>query len=198
MVNASLNWASIVGILLFFAGCVPFFLSFQFQKKYDFIITGIFWVTGAILFFQGWRLDPVLQFGQFLLAGLLTFIGYENIKLRKSLWRARNPLRNNNSETKEPWEGEEIPDNCIDSEDQIEEERAQGNNIPVDFKENDEFKDNIIYRNVGKYKPKDLMMMTDDEIYKIVKLQLQLLTTGKRKSKSGEVEYLKYLLKEFK
>ena len=28
-------------------------------------------VAGGILFFQGWRLDPILQFGQFLLVILL-------------------------------------------------------------------------------------------------------------------------------
>jgi hypothetical protein len=34
------------------------------------------------LFFQGWRLDPILQFGQFLLAGSAVFFAYESVRLR--------------------------------------------------------------------------------------------------------------------
>ena len=36
----------------------------------------------GILFFQGWRLDPILQFGQFLLAGTTVFFAYESVRLR--------------------------------------------------------------------------------------------------------------------
>lgn len=35
-----------------------------------------------ILLFQGWRLDPILQFGQFLLTGAAAFFAFETIKLR--------------------------------------------------------------------------------------------------------------------
>ena len=50
---------------------------------------------GLILFFKGWRLDPILQFGQFLLAGVIFFVGYENIKLRESIKKLKITLKEN-------------------------------------------------------------------------------------------------------
>ena len=82
MVNASLNWASIVGIALVIAGFVPFFKK-SISTQYDPFLVPIFWLCGLILFFQGWRLDPILQFVQFLLVGIVFFVSYENIKLRE-------------------------------------------------------------------------------------------------------------------
>ncbi len=94
MVNASLNWASIVGIAVVLAGFVPFFKK-SISTKYDRFLVPIFWLCGSILFFQGWRLDPVLQFGQFLLAGIVFFVGYENIKLRESIKKLKITLKEN-------------------------------------------------------------------------------------------------------
>jgi len=37
----------------------------------------------GIFLFQGWRLDPILQFGQFLLTGTTIFFAVESIRLRK-------------------------------------------------------------------------------------------------------------------
>ena len=71
MVNASLNWASIVGIVLAVCGGGLYFLrSFKpaLARDYDVFFAAIGLLCGGILFFQGWRLDPILQFGQFLLA----------------------------------------------------------------------------------------------------------------------------------
>ncbi len=47
-----------------------------------FFFAAIGLLCGGILFFQGWRLDPILQFGQFLLAGTAIFWGYESVRLR--------------------------------------------------------------------------------------------------------------------
>ena len=87
MVNASLNWASITGLLLFLWGLlatpagisqVIFYLIsinrkedrsivFVFKLAYRVLLTlGRFFgslLVGSILFFQGWRLDPILQAG---------------------------------------------------------------------------------------------------------------------------------------
>jgi uncharacterized Zn finger protein (UPF0148 family) len=89
MVNASLNWASIVGVALVIAGFIPFFKK-SISTQYDPFLVPIFWLCGLILFFQGWRLDPILQFGQFLLAGVVFFVGYENIKLRELIKKLKN------------------------------------------------------------------------------------------------------------
>ena len=85
MVNASLNWASIVGIVLAVGGALLYFMrSFKpaLARDYDVFFAAIGLLCGGILFFQGWRLDPILQFGQFLLAGSAVFFAYESVRLR--------------------------------------------------------------------------------------------------------------------
>ena len=85
MVNASLNWASIVGIVLAIGGALLYFMrSFKpaLARDYDVFFAAIGLLCGGILFFQGWRLDPIIQFGQFLLAGTTVFFAYESVRLR--------------------------------------------------------------------------------------------------------------------
>ena len=88
MVNASLNWASILGILLVIWGLIAAPASLAQinylirhkpnRKKIDYIkvafrlaigVGRLFGslLVGGIFFFQGWRLDPILQLGVFLL-----------------------------------------------------------------------------------------------------------------------------------
>jgi len=93
MVNASLNWASLIGITCFVYGVVAAGLTvpqliFKLQRRADLtpqlvistlatVVQGLgravgLPLTGGILFFQGWRLDPILQFAIFLLgAGVI-------------------------------------------------------------------------------------------------------------------------------
>ena len=103
MVNASLNWASIVGILLVISGIPSFAFSVisisrisSSSSDYVFRILNLIgllfipFLCGGILFFQGWRLDPILQFGQFLLVGhiivlQIALILSEQRKSRKEL-----------------------------------------------------------------------------------------------------------------
>ena len=90
MVNASLNWASIVGILLVLLW-IPavtsgiFSIWIVLNRRADtsprvliktFLIIfqtigGAFFIplAGIVFFFQGWRLDPILQFACVFLAG---------------------------------------------------------------------------------------------------------------------------------
>ncbi len=85
LVNASLNWASIVGIVLAVCGAGLYFMRSwkpALARDYDVFFAAIGLLCGGILFFQGWRLDPILQFGQFLLAGTTVFFGYESVRLR--------------------------------------------------------------------------------------------------------------------
>ena len=110
MVNASLNWASIVGIILFlwaipagFMGFVQIFFVLQRRADTSPAVIGktIFLVfqslgrmlmlpiCGSILFFQGWRLDPILQFGQFLLALGVLFESAGSILGDYNKWRYR-------------------------------------------------------------------------------------------------------------
>jgi len=85
VVNASLNWASIVGIVLAVCGGGLYFLrSFKpaLARDYDVFFAAIGLLCGGLSIFQGWRLDPILQFGQFLLAGTTVFFAYESVRLR--------------------------------------------------------------------------------------------------------------------
>ena len=80
MVNASLNWASICGLALFLIWIPCLVISVQGINRLSssnedaaFRIVALLWqiigppICGIILFLQGWRLDPILQFGQALL-----------------------------------------------------------------------------------------------------------------------------------
>jgi Ycf66 protein N-terminus len=85
MVNFGLSPASFLGILLAVAGAGLYFLRSvrpELSRDQDIAFSAIGILCGFILIFQGWRLDPILQFGQFLLSGSAVFFAYENIKLR--------------------------------------------------------------------------------------------------------------------
>jgi hypothetical protein len=85
MVNFGLNSASLLGIILAVAGAGLYFLRSvrpELSRDQDIAFTAIGIICGFILIFQGWRLDPILQFGQLLLSGSTIFFAYENIKLR--------------------------------------------------------------------------------------------------------------------
>lgn len=85
MVNFGLNPASFLGILLAVAGAGLYFLRSmrpELSRDQDIAFSAIGILCGFILIFQGWRLDPILQFGQFLISGSAIFFAYENIKLR--------------------------------------------------------------------------------------------------------------------
>ena len=88
MVNASLNWASTLGIVLVIWGLIAapasiaqisYLIRYKpDRRKIDYLKVAFRLAIGAgrlfgsllvggIFFFQGWRLDPILQFGVFLL-----------------------------------------------------------------------------------------------------------------------------------
>lgn len=85
MVNFGLNSASILGIFLAVAGASLYFLRSvrpELSRDHDIFFAAIGLLCGFILLFQGWRLDPILQFGQFLLTGSTIFFAVESIRLR--------------------------------------------------------------------------------------------------------------------
>ena len=85
MVNFGLNSASILGIFLAVAGAALYFMRSvrpELSRDQDIFFAAVGLLCGFILLFQGWRLDPILQFGQFLLTGTTVFFAYEAIRLR--------------------------------------------------------------------------------------------------------------------
>jgi hypothetical protein len=85
MVNFGLNSASILGIFLVVAGAGLYFMRSirpELSRDHDIFFAAVGLLCGFILLFQGWRLDPILQFGQFLLTGVAVFFAVETIRLR--------------------------------------------------------------------------------------------------------------------
>jgi len=79
--------AALLGMFLLVAGALLFALrSFrpELSRDQDIVVAAIALLCGCILLFQGWRLDPILQFGQFLLAGVATWFAAETIRLRQA------------------------------------------------------------------------------------------------------------------
>ncbi|MEH1814378.1 MAG: Ycf66 family protein [Nostoc sp.] len=84
-VNFGANSASILGIFLAVAGAALYFLRTvrpELSRDQDIFFAAVGLLCGFILVFQGWRLDPILQFGQLLLVGTTVFFAVESIRLR--------------------------------------------------------------------------------------------------------------------
>lgn len=85
MVNVGLSWSSIVGIALAVSGAGLYFLRSVrpgLARDHDIFFAAVALLCGGILFFQGWRQDPILQFGQFMLTGSAIWFAFETIRLR--------------------------------------------------------------------------------------------------------------------
>lgn len=85
MVNVGWNSASILGVFLAVAGAGLYFLRSvrpELSRDYDIFFSCVGLICGLILVFNGWRLDPILQFGQFALAISTFFFAFETLRLR--------------------------------------------------------------------------------------------------------------------
>ena len=115
MVNAALNWATIVGLLMFVYGLAAAPLAFAqifftLQRRADTspAVIGktlvLFFqalgrgiglpLVGGIMFFQGWRLDPILLFNTFILAMGIIFESAPSITSDYQKWRNRTGRAN--------------------------------------------------------------------------------------------------------
>jgi hypothetical protein len=77
--------AGILGLCLAGAGAGLYLLRSmrpELARDYDIFFSAIGLLCGGILFFNGWRLDPILMFGQALLGGSAIFFAFESIRLR--------------------------------------------------------------------------------------------------------------------
>jgi hypothetical protein len=84
-VNLGGSPATLLGIVLACSGVALYLLrNFrpQLARDSDIAFAAIALLVGAILFFQGWRLDPLLTFGYYLLAVSTGYFAYQNIRLR--------------------------------------------------------------------------------------------------------------------
>lgn len=85
MVNFGFNSASILGIFLAVAGAGLYFMRSlrpEISRDHDIFFAAVGLLCGGILLWHGWRLDPILQFSQLLLAGSAVFFAVESLRLR--------------------------------------------------------------------------------------------------------------------
>jgi hypothetical protein len=112
MVNIGFSWSSLLGIVLVTSGAALYLLRSvrpQLSRDYDIFFAAVALLCGGILFFQGWRQDPILQFGQFLLTGSLVFFAMESIRLRGVVTQQakRNTPASDYEESEDDYEDEE-------------------------------------------------------------------------------------------
>ncbi|MEB3340597.1 Ycf66 family protein [Okeania sp.] len=85
MVNLGFGFQALMGVILALSGAGLYFLRTwrpKLARDHDIFFAAIGLLSGGILIFQGWRLDPILAFGQFLLTGTTIFFAAEAISLR--------------------------------------------------------------------------------------------------------------------
>jgi hypothetical protein len=85
MLNWSLGFGGILGIALALSGVGLYFLRTMrptLARDQDIFFAAVALLCGGILLFQSWRLDPILQFAQFLSAASAVWFAVEAIRLR--------------------------------------------------------------------------------------------------------------------
>ena len=85
IVNVGFGPAGVLGLFLAGAGAALYFMRSmrpELARDHDIFFAAIGLLCGGILFFQGWRLDPILLFGQMLLTGTAVFFASESIRMR--------------------------------------------------------------------------------------------------------------------
>lgn len=99
MVNIAFSFASLLGLLDVLLALFYLFISIAIPVNRSrmigtlgivlYVLQAIFApaflaIAGAILFFQGWRLDPVVQFAYFLLNALVILLAVKDILIYRS------------------------------------------------------------------------------------------------------------------
>lgn len=85
MINLGFGFPALMGVALFLGGVSLYFIRTwrpKLARDHDIFFAAIGVLCSGILVFQGWRLDPILAFGQFLLTGSTIFFAVEAIRMR--------------------------------------------------------------------------------------------------------------------
>lgn len=89
MVNVDVSPSVILGVGLIGAGVSLWQIRQSkpwISKDYDVVVSCISLLVGGILIFQGWRLDPLLLFGQLMTTGAAVSFGVEALRLRSEVY----------------------------------------------------------------------------------------------------------------
>nr|WKT05776.1 hypothetical chloroplast RF66 [Entransia fimbriata]WKT05777.1 hypothetical chloroplast RF66 [Entransia fimbriata]WKT05895.1 hypothetical chloroplast RF66 [Entransia fimbriata]WKT05896.1 hypothetical chloroplast RF66 [Entransia fimbriata] len=95
MINFELGPSTILGIVLICNSLLLYGLrkiAFVLARDYDILFSTLGFLTGGILIFQGWRLDPILLFCQICSMGMSFFFAWESIRMRICLRHATKRL----------------------------------------------------------------------------------------------------------
>ena len=99
MLFLDFNLAIFLGFVLFFFSIYYYIVvrlrNSLISRDIDILYSSFLLFTSGILIFQGWRLDPILLFGQFILSLLLVATLIENISLRDKNINSEEFVSNN-------------------------------------------------------------------------------------------------------
>lgn len=106
MINIEFGPSTILGIAVVCGGILLYItrtIKPEISRDHDIFFSSVALLIGGILIFQGWRLDPILLFGQMLSTGTALCFIIESLKLRvpkdnnKSLFLKQNKNNNTNN-----------------------------------------------------------------------------------------------------
>ena len=95
MINIGFGPNILLGIFIILAVLILYFLrtiKYDLSRDIDIFFTTLGLIYSSILIVHGWRLDPILLFGQILIIITLLAIGWENIRLRGLVSKNNNSL----------------------------------------------------------------------------------------------------------
>ena len=93
MINIGFGPNILLGCFICFGVLVLYFLrtiKYDLSRDIDIFFTTLGLIYSSIIIIHGWRLDPILLFGQILIIITLLAIGWENIRLRGLLSKNSN------------------------------------------------------------------------------------------------------------
>ena len=96
MINVGFGPNIFLGVFIIFCVLGLYFLrtvKYELSRDVDIFFTTLGLIYSSILIIHGWRLDPILLFGQILIIITLLSIGWENIRLRGLVEKANRILK---------------------------------------------------------------------------------------------------------
>ena len=100
MINVGFGPNILLGVFIIFCVLGLYFLrtvKYELSRVVDIFFTTLGLIYSSILIIHGWRLDPILLFGQILIIITLLSIGWENIRLRGLVEKANRILKDDYS-----------------------------------------------------------------------------------------------------
>jgi|TARA_B110000093_G_scaffold36027_1_gene37522 hypothetical protein len=93
MINVGFGPNIVLGVFIILAVLGLYFLrtiKYDLSRDIDIFFTTLGLIYSSIIIIHGWRLDPILLFGQILIIITILAIGWENIRLRGLLSKNNN------------------------------------------------------------------------------------------------------------